>query len=241
VRWLKILFPAALVILQTCGLPNPYYLAPPGVGNFPAGIGTIATFTSLGYPTGGLTTFTGFDVYYKFLAAAPTGNDINLGGGGIPGPGNLTTNGFFPICLSTDLPPSQRTTPAIANILPADAQMSFTITLNLATSTAATYSYTSPSTSTVISVNIGRDVPYGSYPFNSKEFAYNNSGFTPQPSPDYQSSDLDVSAIYSAASTSPNGAYVVLYALAYGYEAGTSVVEYSTPVYIGYIQILPFP
>ena len=108
------------------------------------------------------------------------------------------------------------------------------------TNAAATYSYTSPSTSTVITVNIGRDVPYGSYPFNSKEFAYNNSGFTPQPSPDYQSSDLDISAIYNAAALQ-SYAYVVLYALAYGYEAGTSVVEYSTPVYIGYIQITPFP
>ncbi len=237
-RRLKVLFPAALVIVQTCGLPNPYYLAPPGVGNFPAGIGTVASFTSLGYPTGGLTTFTGFDIYYKFLAAAPTGNDINLGGGGIPGPGNLTTNGFFPICLSTDLPPSQRTTPAIANILPADAQVSFTITLNLATSAAATYSYTSPSTSTLVTVNIGRDVPYGSNPFNSKEFAYNNSGVSSQP--DYVSSDTDISAAFNAA-VQATYVYVVLYALAYGYEAGTSVVEYSTPVYIGYIQITPFP
>ena len=233
-RWLKLFFVASLVWLKVgCGLPNPYFLSAPTVPTQAAG-GSQVTFVSPGYnASGSQTSFVGFEVYYKFLSSTPSGTDINLGGGGFPGYSTLTSNGYFPICLSTDQPPTQRTAPAIA-IAPADSVNSLTITLTLNSNGVSSTNYGS-------SPALGRYVSYTVSIFTSKTFADNESTNDPAgPGQNYQSTDSDVSPIFSSAS-STGQAYVNLYVLAYGYEQGTSIVQYSPPVYMGYLTISPFP
>jgi hypothetical protein len=217
----------------SCGLPSSYYLAPPTALTLAAG-GSTAAFESPGYSSGSDTEFVGFDVYYKFLSATPGSSDVNLGGGGTAGPGTLTSNGFLPICLSTDDPPSQRTIPSIA-IPSVDRPDSFTVTLSINTTGASSCSYTDSVTGNSVAKGIGRHVAYTTTSISSKAFACNS--FV---SNDYTSSDSDVESIWSVASTQ-GYAYVALYVISYGYEAGTSNVQYSTSVYIGYVQITTFP
>ena len=130
-RSLKIFFAATLVWLEVgCGLPSPYFLAAPIPGTLAVGTTSTASFTNPGTLAGNQTTLAGFEVYYKFSASTPTGNDINLGGGGTPGPGTLQADGFFPMCLSGDTPPISRTAPMIS-VSGADAASSFTVTLTI--------------------------------------------------------------------------------------------------------------
>lgn len=233
-RFVKIHYAVAAMILGTnCGLPSSYYLAPPEQQTLATG-GSTATFESPGYSSSSDTEFVGFDVYYKFLSSTPGSSDVNLGGGGTAGPSTLTSNGFLPVCLSTDSPPSQRTTPTLA-IPSADRPNSFTVTLTISTTGTSSYSYTDSVTGNSVTKNIGRDASYSTTSITSKAFACNSAI-----SNDYASTDSDVESIWSAAS-SQDYAYVALYALSYGYEEGTSNVEYSTSVYIGYVQISTFP
>jgi hypothetical protein len=243
VRLLKILLAATLVIGETgCGLPNPYFLAAPTVPSLAVG-GSQVTLVSPGYnQPGAQTTFTGFEIYYKFLGTTPSGTDINLGGGGYPGPSILQQNGYMPICLATDSPPLQRTAPAIA-IAFADSTNSLSITLTLSSSgaSATNYSPTPPNPPPVL----GRNMSYGVSPFTSKTFADNGSSYPSSTvsSNNYLTSDADLQSIVSGGvfTTSNNQAFVNLYVLAYGFEQGTSVVEYSPPTYMGYLTISPFP
>jgi len=238
VRFLKMACAAALVWLEVgCGLPSPYFLAAPVAGILVAG-GPTASFGNPGSLLGSQTTLAGFEVYYKFSVTTPSGNDINLGGGGTPGPGVLQANGFYPMCLYlVDSPPISRTAPMIS-ISGSDAPSTFTITLTISTAAASTSSYTSPSTLSTVTQQIGRYVSYTSAPTNSRAFASNN--LFSSPSPDYTPTDTDVQAVYSQAQSLGN-VYVILYAITYGFQLGTSVVQYSTPTYLGYIQITSFP
>jgi hypothetical protein len=233
VRTLKVLSAAALIVLEAgCGLPNPYFLTAP-TASLAAG-GSQATFFSPGYNVlGSLTTFVGFEVYYKFLITTPSGNDINLGGGGFPGPSVLQQNGYSPICLSTDKPPYQRVSPAIA-IAFADSQTSLSIQLTVSSGGASYTSYAP-------SVYLGRYVSYTGPATTSKAFADIGSRFPDDTlaAQNYLSSDPDVSAIWNSVVSSQ--VFANLYVLAYGYEQGTTIVEYSTPVYLGYVTIAPFP
>jgi hypothetical protein len=213
-----------------CGLPNPYYLNAPTVPTLAAGATSTVTFVSPGYnQPGSQTTFTGFEVYYKFLASTPVGTDINLGGGGFPGPSVLQSNGYMPICLATNNPPYQRTAPAIA-IAFADSVNSLSITLTLSSSGPSSTNYGS-------SPELGRNVSYTSSP-RAKAFAANSSGY---PSTVLGPSNYDFVNDNDLKSVTPtaNQIYVNLYVLAYGLEQGTSVVEYSTPTYMGFM-ILPY-
>jgi hypothetical protein len=193
--------------------------------------GTTAAFTNPGTQAGNQTTLAGFEVYYKFSASTPGGNDINLGGGGTPGPGALQADGFFPLCLAGDTPPISRTAPMIA-VSGADAATSFTVTLTVNPTAVSTYSYTSP-TLGQLTVNIGRDISWSSSPFTSRWFA-ENSALT-SPYVDYTSNDAD-ETVYNV-SSGLTYTYVILYALTYGFEAGSSIVQYSSATYLGYVQI----
>jgi hypothetical protein len=247
VRSLKIPLATALVWLEVgCGLPSPYFLAAPIPGTLATGSGaSTATFTNPGSQAGSQTTLAGFEVYYKFSASTPSGNDINLGGGGTPGPGALQADGFFPMCLASDTPPISRTAPMIS-VSAADSTTSFAVTLTVNSIGLSSYLYTSPSTSNPVTFSIGRDTPYTTAPLTSKAFAFDGAsgvnGFN-EPSLDYvQSSpyDIDTQSIYVAAANQ-NSVYVILYALTYGFEAGTSIVQYSSATYLGYVQITSFP
>ena len=162
-RSLKILFAATLVWLEVgCGLPSPYFLAAPIPGTLAVGTTSTASFTNPGPLAGNNTTVAGFEVYYKFSASTPTGNDINLGGGGTPGPGSLQADGFFPLCLATDTPPISRTAPMIS-VSGADAASSFAVTVTINATATSTYSYTSP-TQGPLTFNIGRYISFSSAP-----------------------------------------------------------------------------
>ena len=238
-RFLKILRAAALAAgMAGCGLPNPYYLTAPTVPTL-AVTGSTVAFVSPGYnQPGSQTTFTGFEIYYKFLAIPPSGNDINLGGGGYPGPSILQQNGYVPICLSTDKPPLQRTAPAIA-VAFSDSLNSLSITLTLSTSGASSTNY-NPSPPNPIP-ELGRYVSYNVSLFTAKTFADGSTYPSGANQANYQSTDTDVQSLFSGGSATTSQAFVNLYVLAYGYEQGTTVVEYSTPVYMGYLSIAPFP
>ena len=236
-RSLKIPLAAALVWLEVgCGLPSPYFLAAPLPSTLAIG-GTTAAFTNPGTQAGNQTTLAGFEVYYKFSASTPSGNDINLGGGGTPGPAALQADGFFPLCLATDTPPISRTAPMIA-VSAADSATSFTVTLTISSATASTYSYTSPTQGPLPPVNIGRYIQFTTNPFTSRWFAQNTIITTFYTGAvDYTGSDTDQS-LSSAGESSP---YIILYALTYGFEAGTSIVQYSSATYLGYVQLSAFP
>ncbi|MGA2612608.1 MAG: hypothetical protein ABSG38_04040 [Spirochaetia bacterium] len=232
---LKVLLAATLVILETgCGLPNPYFLAAPGVGNFPAGATSICTFTSPGYAAG--SNFTGFEVYYKFYnpQSPPGQSDLNLAGGGGTGPFVLTANGFNPITLSTDNAPFSRTIPLIQPAA-GDIPNSLTISLTFNTNSAATYSYTGGAISPTTPIAIGRNIA------NNQPGGTGSRSFQPglPPPADYLTSDGDVSAVYPQCA-SQGQAFILLYALSYGLQSG-NVTEYSTPICLGYVSLTPFP
>jgi len=218
----------------TCGLPNPYFLAAP-TATLATGL-PPATFSSPGYnQTGALTTFVGFEIYYKFLSSTPGGTDINLGGGGFPGPSILQQNGYMPVCLATDNPPLQRTAPAIA-IAFADSVNPLSISVNFDPHGAWFSSYGS-------TPELRRNISYSSPP-QAKTFANDESQWpnTSLMTSNYLPGDNDLQSIVSAGTfTTSNQAFVNLYVLAYGFEQGTSIVQYSTPTYMGYIIITPFP
>ncbi len=76
-------------------------------------------------------------------------------------------------------------------------------------------------------------------PLTSKAFADNGSLYpsgVPQPN-NYLPGDADLQSIVTGGTFTTSGqAFVNLYVLAYGFEQGTSVVEYSQPpVYMGYL------
>jgi hypothetical protein len=220
-----------------CGLPNPYFLTAPTVPTLAVG-GSTVTFVSPGYNLpGAQTTFTGFEIYYKFLGTTPSGTDINLGGGGYPGPSILQQNGYVPICLAAEKPPLQHTPPVVA-VAFSDSTNSLSITLTLSSSGASATNY-SPNPPN-LPPELGRYVSYSVSPFTAKTFADNGSGYpSGVTQPNYQSGDSDVQQLFSSGVTGQ--AFVNLYVLAYGFEQGTSIVEYSTPVYMGYLTIATFP
>jgi hypothetical protein len=233
VRSRKILIAATLVILEVgCGLPNPYYLAPPAAGNFPAGATNVCYFISPGYASG--SSFVGFDVYYKFYANLPGQSDLNLGGGSVTGPFILESNGFLPMTLLTDSAPYTRTTPVIQ---PAsgDIPNSLTVYLTFSPAAASNYYYTGGATSPTTAISIGRDLATNQLgQTGSRSF---EPGVTPLSN--YTSSDSDVSSVFTQCVTQAY-TYILFYGLSYGVQNGTTV-EYSTAVCLGYVQLTPFP
>jgi len=219
VRSLKIVLAAAFVILEVgCGLPNPYFLTSPGVGSFPAGLASQCTFTSPGYAAG--SNFVGFEVYYKVISSnTPSTSDINLGGSGVTGPYVLLANGFFPITLATDSAPFSRTIPVIQ---PAstDIPNALTVTLDFQNSD---YFYTVGATSTT-PIGIGRDLANISPATGSRSFAVG--------------ADLG-SGVFNTCYNTTHQVWIILYSLSYGLNGTT--IEYSTPVYLGFVGLTQFP
>ena len=117
----------------------------------------------------------------------------------------------------------------------ADAASSFTVTLTINPIAISTYSYTSPSLGP-LTVPIGRYISFSQQPpLTSRWFASNS--VIPSPNFDYAANDTDETVYNTIVRSGQGYAYVILYALTYGFEAGTSIVQYSTATYLGYVQI----
>lgn len=216
-----------IALLETgCGLPDTYYLQPPTVVTLAPGPGYYQFSNPIHDPNHDINVnFTGDELYYKFYVNI---SDIEVSA---YDPSNtsdpsvqLTAKGFWPVCLSTDSPPT-RTDPVIA-IGASLAQAGSTVTVMLLMSSAPS-SFSIPSGP---NGEVRRDVQNLLLPTTYKTFETN-----PNLSGNYILGDADMTTTLLGAST----VYVAMYALSFGYT-GTSTPQRSVPVYLGYLQFTSF-
>lgn len=224
-------------LLAGCGLPDTYFLAPPGQ--------IVATQTSTNFAfvnpdhSADLdVSFQGFDLYYRFYANSSEINVNAYDNTNYNDPvSQLLNNGFLPVCSVNDTSPPTRASPVIpvATSVRVD---SFTVDAFFnypnAQNPFSDYSYTPPSTGTLVSVELRRDVADPNLGYGCKNFAPNSVRQANYGS----STDTDMSVPLFSNCVSANGgfAYLAMYVMSYGLAGGTTPT-WLTPVYLGYLYV----
>lgn len=242
----------AVLLACGCGLPSPYFLSPPGQsiqaspGNQVFTINrTTANVDQLGIQ------FLGFEMYYKFYAD-PSLIENNLSGNTNIDEYDLrNTYHFLPVCSQLDFfsltPPADLHTNK--PLLPVQSGNTSTIFITITFSN-------SPNTQPVVLYN-GAPLPAPglSEPLSIRRNVGDTTGFQSstyqQPKPFIQPSlgqpypytidgtprgnpDPDVQLPWETVKTT-GVAYLAIYAMSYGMQSFTPI--FSSPVYLGYIQV----
>jgi hypothetical protein len=225
---------ALLLAAAGCGLPDSYFLQPPTPGTLALGSTQPFVFSNPDHSNDFGVSFTGFELYYRFYNVGDTVNSAAYDPTNPADPvTQLTNNGFFPIRSSNDTATSQ-SIPLINVFVLGLTNAAFSVQVNI------TGSQTSPGPGTYSlggnpAVEIRRNVidPFAGYGF--KNFLSNNypspSG---TPGSNYVPGDADFQKLITT--TTPNTAWVALYALSYGLIT-LSTPTRSTPVYLGYALV----
>jgi hypothetical protein len=181
--------------------------------------------------------FTGDELYYKFYANI---SDIEINAYDSSNTSDpsvqLVNKGFFPLCLSTDSAPYNRTDPVIA-ISSSVAQSGSTVTVTLLAgpppiTPLSTFVVTNGGPTGEIRRNIPDVAPRLNFYKTFLDGLANGSV-------NYvigSGGDADVVNMPSG----PTVVYVAMYAMSFGYTAA-STPERSVPTYLGYVPINPFP
>jgi len=217
---------AVVLVATGCGLPAPYYLAPPGMpllglADFSVPLFYVESTTANGDVNE--PAFRGFELYYKLYKDEVS---IEKGFGSDSQLSQMT--GFRPMCKSTDTSPlDQYRFAPLLQIDPLDRGEVFTATLNFSVPGAAACTYTGPVTGTPVSISVRRAVSTGGT--ECKTFDYEE--FLP--------ADADFAAIAADFEFGVDSIYIGVYALSYGKQEDLATTIWSSPVYLGWAKIDP--
>jgi hypothetical protein len=214
---------AVVLVATGCGLPAPYYLAPPGMPLLGLADFSVPRFYVESTTANGDVNepdFRGFELYYKLYKdeasiQAGFGSDSQLS----------DMSGFLPMCMSTDTSPQGRSAPLIW-IDPLDRGEVFTATLNFSMPGAAACTYTGPVTGTPVSISVRRAVSTGGT--ECKTFDYL----------EFMPADADFAAIAADFEFGVDSIFIGVYALSYGKQDLATTI-WSSPVYLGWAKIDP--
>jgi hypothetical protein len=241
---LKSLIYLTAAILWGCGLPNYPSLNPPGQPSVLASPGT-PTFTINATTQNNELEFKGFELYYKFYA---TPDQIEQNLQNVLEYNLRTTYGYRPVCYQIDTfsatpPTNLHVNKPLIYVQPGDRGTVFSVTITfpglgspiqspvaVLFNGAPYYSPKDASQPLSIRRNVGDTNSLSSTYGQPKLFI---AADLADPST-YQSTDIDVQGIWG--SVSGGVAYLAMYVMSYGVQDYTTDL-YSTPVYLGYVQI----
>ncbi|HUX51569.1 MAG TPA: hypothetical protein VMW73_12275, partial [Spirochaetia bacterium] len=220
----------------SCGLPTPSYLAPPLSGG--AGLNNTFTFTNDGV-NNNTGDFYGYELYYKFYSAVGTSSlstdQAAIQTSTTPGTALLTSEGYIPILPNID-PGAVRSLP----LIPFDATqraLPITVKLDFQGFTGSVVQATATLSDGTPSIELKRNAPPG-YAQPTITLSGGTTVLKGFLSNNYASTDSDLSSVSLTTPTNSSASVTLaVVVLAYGVDLSTLSAIYSTPFFLGTVNL----